>query len=115
MAQVVPSTLIPAIATDNDAAIADYRNRTPVIITPVMLADGNSRQALFEGIVTFRRTDKDGRVLSTYTAHCRLSPIFNPQGSRLIGYQVEEGGNEFNRSLVLPEDVRPLPAPSKKQ
>jgi hypothetical protein len=77
-----------------------------------MLAEGNNKTALFEGIVTFRRTDNQGNPAGQYKAHCRLSPLFSPSGARLIGYQIEEGGDRVG-TIVLPDDVEPIPAPKK--
>lgn len=105
MAQVIPQSLTRSVISGDDDAVSAYKPR--ILITPEMLSE-NNREALFEGIVTLRRFDNNGNVTSRYEAHCRLSPLFSSLGSRLIGYQIEEGGEPGK--IVLPEDVRPVPA-----
>jgi hypothetical protein len=109
MAQLIPQGLTRAAITGDDEAIAGWKPR--ILITPEMLSE-NNRQALFEGIVTLRRFDNNGNVTSRYEAHCRLSPLFSPLGTRLIGYQIEEGGEPGK--IVLPDDVRPIPKAASK-
>lgn len=108
MAQVIPRSLTRAVSAGDDDAISSYKPR--ILITPEMLSE-NNRQALFEGIVTLKRFDNNGNVTSRFEAHCRLSPLFSPLGTRLIGYQIEEGGEPGK--IVLPEDVRPAPKAAK--
>lgn len=93
MPQLIPESAIAAVAQDDPDA-ARIVNRSRVILTPEMLAS-TDYQALFEGLYKGH--------------HVPLSPMFSPQGTRLIGYQITEG--DLAGKIVLPEDIRPIKPP----
>jgi hypothetical protein len=90
MPQVIPRNLTRAVSSNDDSAIALYKPR--VTLTADMLRSGE-RQALFEGLYLGK--------------HVKVSPLFSPQGTHLIGYQIEEGAEPGK--IILPEDLSPLP------
>lgn len=89
--QVIPEAAIRAISQDDEDGAQRIINRSRVILTPEMLAS-TGRTALFEGIYKGH--------------HVPVSPLFSPQGTRLIGYQIEEG--DLAGTIVLPEQLRPV-------
>lgn len=96
MPQLIPEAAIAAVAQDDPDAVRVI-NRSRVVLTPEMMAS-TGREALFEGLYKGH--------------HVPLSPMFSPQGTRLIGYQIEEG--DLAGKIVLPEDVRPIKPPPPK-